>query len=53
MNRRTFNSGFLSAAVALRSGRAAAADNTVFYEGVGDRLTRWDIDVDTVTFMRP
>jgi 6-phosphogluconolactonase (cycloisomerase 2 family) len=29
------------------SGRAVAAGKTVFYQGVGDRLTRWDIDVDT------
>jgi 6-phosphogluconolactonase len=51
MDRRTFNTALLSAAATsvIGSGTAAAAGRTVFYQGVGDRLTQWDIDVDAAT----
>jgi 6-phosphogluconolactonase len=53
MDRRTFNTAFLSAAAtsAVGLGSAAAGGRTVFYQGVGDRLTQWDVDVDTATLI--
>ena len=52
MDRRTFNTGLLSAAAMIGSGGAAAAGKTVFYQGVGDRLTQWDVDVDAPALMQ-
>jgi 6-phosphogluconolactonase len=51
MDRRAFNSALLSAAATsvIGSGTAAAGGRTVFYQGVGDRLTQWDVDVDAAT----
>jgi len=51
MDRRTFNSALLSAAAtsAVGLGSAAAGGRTVLHQGVGDRLTQWDADVDTAT----
>jgi len=49
MNRRTFNTALLSTAASSAVGfgsAAAAGGRTVFYQGVGDRLTQWDVDVD-------
>src|SRR5215510_10578406 len=51
MDRRTFNTALLSAAAtsAFGLGSAAAGARTVFYQGVGDRLTQWDVDLDSAT----
>ena len=51
MDRRTFNTALLSAAAtsAFGSGSPAAGARTVFYQGVGDRLTQWDVDLDAAT----
>ena len=51
MDRRTFNTALLSAAAtsAFGSGSGATAARTVFYQGVGDRLTQWDVDLDAAT----
>ena len=51
MDRRTFNTAFLSAATtsAIGYGSAAADGRTVLYQAVGDRLIQWDVDVDAAT----
>lgn len=51
MDRRAFNTALLSAAATsvIGSGTATAGGRTVFYQGVGDRLTQWDVDVDAAT----
>ena len=51
MDRRTFNAALVSAAATsvVGSTMAKAAGRTVFYQGVGDRLTQWDVDVDAAT----
>jgi len=51
MDRRTFNAALLSvtATSAMGVGRAMAGGRTVFYQGVGDRLTQWDVDVEAAT----
>ena len=51
MDRRAFNSALLSAAATsvIGSGTATAGARTVFYQGVGDRLTQWNVDVDAAT----
>jgi 6-phosphogluconolactonase len=49
MNRRTFNTALMGAAAASLAGCATggggSGGRTVFYQCVGDRLTRWDVDV--------
>ena len=51
MDRRAFNTALLSAAATsvIGSGTATAGGRTVFYQGVGDRLTQWVVDVDAAT----
>ena len=51
MDRRAFNTALLSAAATsvIGSGTATAGGRTVFYQGIGDRLTQWDVDVDAAT----
>src|SRR5262245_56313856 len=54
MNRRTFNTALMSAAAAsltgcATSGSGGGGGRTVFYQAVGDRLTHWDVDVDSAT----
>jgi 6-phosphogluconolactonase (cycloisomerase 2 family) len=51
MDRRTFNTVLMSAAATsvVGSNARAAAGRTVLYQGVGDRLTQWDVDVDAAT----
>jgi 6-phosphogluconolactonase (cycloisomerase 2 family) len=51
MDRRAFNTALLSAATtsAVGLGSVAAGGRTVLYQAVGDRLTQWDVDVDTAT----
>jgi 6-phosphogluconolactonase len=51
MDRRAFNTALLSAAATsvFGSGAVMAGGGTVFYQGVGDRLTQWDVDVDAAT----
>jgi 6-phosphogluconolactonase len=52
MNRRTFNTALMGAAAASMAGCATGGGGsrrTAFYQGVGDRLTRWDVDVDNAT----
>ena len=51
MDRRTFNTALMSAAATsvVGSNVRAAAGRTVLYQGVGDRLTQWDVDVDAAT----
>src|SRR5262245_1533466 len=51
MNRRTFNTALMSAAATsvIGSQSMAAAGRTVFYQGVGNRLTQCDVDVDAAT----
>jgi len=53
MDRRTFNSALLSAAAssAVGLGSAAAGGRTVFYQAVGDRLTQWNVDVETAALI--
>jgi 6-phosphogluconolactonase (cycloisomerase 2 family) len=53
MDRRTFSTALLSAAAtsAAGLGSAAAGVRTVLYQGVGDRLTQWNVDVDTATLI--
>ena len=48
MDRRTFNTALMSAAATsvVGSGSMAAAGRTVWYQGVGARLTQWDVDVE-------
>jgi 6-phosphogluconolactonase (cycloisomerase 2 family) len=48
MDRRTFNTALMSAAATsvVGSGSMAAAGRTVWYQGVGARLTHWDVDVE-------
>src|SRR5215813_9320407 len=52
MNRRTFNTAVMSAAATslagcVTSGSGGGGGRTVFYQAVGDRLTQWDVDVDS------
>src|SRR5262245_51908739 len=51
MDRRTFNTALMSAAATslVGSRSMAAAGRTVWYQGVGNRLTQWDVDVDAAT----
>ena len=54
MNRRTFNTALMSAAatsmVGCATGGSGGGDSrTVFYQSVGDRLTHWDVDVESAT----
>jgi 6-phosphogluconolactonase len=57
MDRRTFNTALAGAAVTSVMGCATGSGSgsgsrTVFYQGVGDRLTHWDVDVDNATLTR-
>ena len=49
MDRRTFNTALITTVATSLGGRAMAAGRAVFYQGVGDRLTQWDVDVDAAT----
>jgi len=51
MDRRPFNTALLSSAAtsAVGLGSATAGARTVFYQGVGDQLTQWDVDLDAAT----
>src|SRR6478736_3901480 len=53
MDRHTFNTALVSAAATsvVGSRPMAATGRTVFYQGVGSRLTQWDVDVDAATLM--
>ena len=57
MDRRTFNTAVMSAAATSLAGCATGGaggggGRTVFYQGVGDRLTHWDVDVENATLTR-
>src|SRR5262245_21814924 len=54
MYRRTFNTALMSAAATSLAGCATGGSGggggrTVFYQAVGERLTHWDVDVDSAT----
>src|SRR5881409_760060 len=57
MDRRTFNTAVMSAAATSMVGCATGATGggggrTVFYQSVGDRVTHWDVDVESATLAR-
>jgi len=54
MDRRTFNTALMSAAATSLAGCATGGSGggggrTVFYQAVGERLTQWDVDVESAT----
>jgi 6-phosphogluconolactonase len=57
MDRRTFNTAVMSAAATsivgcATGGTGGGGDRAVFYQGVGDRVTHWDVDVESATLTR-
>jgi len=57
MDRRTFNTAVMSAAATsmlgcATGGTGGGGGRTVFYQGVGDRVTHWDVDVESATLAR-
>jgi 6-phosphogluconolactonase (cycloisomerase 2 family) len=54
MNRRTFNTALMSAAATsvvgcATGGSGPGGGRSAFYQGVGDRLTHWDVDADNLS----
>lgn len=53
MDRRTFNTALMGAAatslVGCATGGTGSGSRTAFYQGVGDRLTHWDVDAGSAT----
>jgi 6-phosphogluconolactonase len=54
MNRRTFNTALMGAAATslvgcATGGAGGGSGRAAFYQCVGERLTRWDVDVDNAT----
>ena len=57
MDRRTFNAGLVGAAATLMGcatggSGGGSGGRSVFYQSVGDRLTRWDVDAESKTLTR-